>query len=53
LMDTETMMAIGNVLITNDRARSLNICNEGTVINLDTLPHELVTQMYTIMMKSL
>jgi hypothetical protein len=41
--------AIGDILIMNQRRSCLNFCNEGTIINLDTLPPFIITQMYDLM----
>jgi hypothetical protein len=40
---------IGEILIRNGRKSSLNWCSSGTVINLDSLTHEIVEQMYNLM----
>jgi hypothetical protein len=41
-------IAIGNTLVLNQRRDALQPCAEGTVINLDTLPPELIDQMYNL-----
>jgi hypothetical protein len=41
-------VAIGNILIINDRAKDLNECLEGTIINLDALPSGVVEDMYNL-----
>lgn len=48
-VSTEDRKAIGNILVINNQRAALNYCNEGTVINLDTLPEFVVSQMYDLL----
>ncbi len=42
--------AIGNVLLLHNKKSALCMCAEGTLINLDAMPIEIVEQMYTLLM---
>lgn len=47
-LSIEDRKEIGNILIREDKRHALNWCSEGTVINLDSLPANLIEQMYIL-----
>lgn len=49
ILSIDDKKAIGNILVMNNKRGALNFCSEGTVINLDTLPVHISTQMYDLM----
>lgn len=46
----EDRKSIGNLLVMNNKRDALRPCSEGTVINLDTLPVDIIRQMYNLML---
>lgn len=47
-LDVNDRRAIGDILIMNDLKSALNWCSEGTVINMDILPDNVIEQMYNL-----
>ena len=48
-MSMDSKYEIGRVLVQRGRASALNVCGEGTVINLDSLPDDVIEQMHELM----
>lgn len=43
-------LAIGNILVINNKRNNLCACAEGTVIKLDSLPDNVIDQMYELLL---
>ncbi len=43
-------LSIGNILVINNKRNNLCTCAEGTVINLDSLPENVINQMYDLLL---
>lgn len=45
----EDRKSLGDILVSNGKKSELRPCSEGTVINLNALPPDIINQMYNLM----
>lgn len=53
LGSTQDIKDIGEILVMNNKRAMIMPCSEGSIINLDMVPDNIITQMYELMMYKL